>query len=121
MFVRVVRFTGVTAEQVGNVAKRIQESDGPPPGVEAKGIKLMFDAAAGTAVVLQEFATAQAMEDGGQDLRRDGQRRHAGHAGFRGRLRAQARAVGLSRRRAGPGPGPRHPDGARSPSAPRRG
>lgn len=63
MFVRVVRFTGVTEEQVGNVIKRIQESGGPPPGVESSGIKLLFDAAAGTAVVLQEFPTAQAMEE----------------------------------------------------------
>ncbi len=62
MFVRVVRFTGVTEEQMGNVVKRIQESDGPPPGVEATGIKVMFDAAAGTAVVLQEFPTAEALE-----------------------------------------------------------
>jgi hypothetical protein len=63
MFVRVVRFTGVTEEQMGNVVKRIQESGGPPPGVESSAIKLMYDAAAGTAVVLQEFPTAQAMEE----------------------------------------------------------
>lgn len=63
MFVRVVRFTGVDEEQVGNVIGRIKEAGGPPPGVESSGIKLMFDAAAGTAVVLQEYPTAQAMED----------------------------------------------------------
>ncbi len=63
MFVRVVRFTGVDEEQVGNVISRIKAAGGPPPGVESSGIKLMFDAAAGTAVVLQEYPTAQAMEE----------------------------------------------------------
>ncbi len=63
MFVRVVRFTGVDEEQVGNVISRIKEAGGPPPGVESSAIKLMFDAAGGTAVVLQEYPTAQAMED----------------------------------------------------------
>ncbi len=63
MFVRVVRFTGVSEEQVGNVISRIQGAGGPPPGVQSSGIKLMFDAAGGTAVVLQEFPTAQAMEE----------------------------------------------------------
>ncbi len=63
MFVRVVRFTGVDEEQVGNVISRIKEAGGPPPGVESSGIKLMYDAAGGTAVVLQEYPTAQAMTE----------------------------------------------------------
>jgi len=62
MFFRVVRFTGVTEERFNAVVDRVQDSDGPPPGVEATGLKLLFDAGAGTAVVLQEFATAEAME-----------------------------------------------------------
>ena len=35
MFVRAVRFTGVTQERVDAVVARIEESDGPPPGVPA--------------------------------------------------------------------------------------
>lgn len=62
MFVRVVRFTGVTEEKVGDVVSRIKESGGPPPGVESTGIKLLFDSDSGTAVVLQEFRTAQDLE-----------------------------------------------------------
>jgi hypothetical protein len=62
MFVLVVRFTGVTEEKMGNVVSRIKESGGPPPGVESSGIKLLFDSASGTAVVLQEFRTAQDLE-----------------------------------------------------------
>ena len=62
MFVRVVRFTGVTEEKFNAVIARVKDSGGPPPGVDATGIKLLFDAAAGTAIVLQEFRTAQDME-----------------------------------------------------------
>jgi len=63
MFVRVVRFTGVTEETMGSVVNRVRDSGGPPPGVDSSGIKLLFDAAAGTAVVLQEFGSAEAMEE----------------------------------------------------------
>jgi hypothetical protein len=62
MFVRVVRFTGVTEEKLAAVVARINDSGGPPTGVAATGLKLLFDAGAGTAVVLQEFRTAEDME-----------------------------------------------------------
>jgi len=64
MFVRVVRFTDVNAERIEGTLARIKESDGPPPGVPATGLKMMFDESQGTAVVLQYFATAQDMEAG---------------------------------------------------------
>ncbi|HTQ68584.1 MAG TPA: hypothetical protein VMI13_07815 [Solirubrobacteraceae bacterium] len=63
MFVRVVRFTGATEDTVNAVITRIKESGGPPPGVDASGLKLLFDASGGTAIVLQEFPTEQAMQD----------------------------------------------------------
>ena len=50
MFVRVVRFTEVTAERVQSLIARIDES-GPPPGVAIKKLQLVFDEAQGTAVV----------------------------------------------------------------------
>ncbi len=62
MFVRAVRFTGVTKERVDAVVARIEESDGPPPGVPATGLQVLFDADQGTAVVLQTFATAEDMQ-----------------------------------------------------------
>ena len=37
MHVRVVRFTGVSADRVEGVVARIQESGGPPPGVPGAG------------------------------------------------------------------------------------
>ncbi len=60
-FIRVVRFTDVTADSVETVVKLIAEADGPPPGVTSTGITLAFDEAQGTAVVLQAFATAEDM------------------------------------------------------------
>jgi len=64
MYVRVVRFTDVSAERMQATLTRIEESDGPPPEVAATGLKVLFDEAQGTAVVLQHFATAQDMEAG---------------------------------------------------------
>jgi hypothetical protein len=66
MFVRVVRFTDVSADRMEQMLTRIKESDGPPPGVPTTGLKVLYDAADRTAVVLQEFATAQDMETGAQ-------------------------------------------------------
>jgi hypothetical protein len=43
---------------------RIEGSDGPPPGVPATGLKIMFDSAQGTALVLQYFESAEDMEAG---------------------------------------------------------
>ena len=54
MFVRVVRFTDVTAERVESLVARIDET-GPPPGVPIKKLELVFDEAQRTAVVLQYF------------------------------------------------------------------
>jgi hypothetical protein len=66
MYVRVVRFTDVNAERVQALLARIEESDGPPPGVPATGLKMMFDETQGTAVVLQYFDSAEDMEAGAQ-------------------------------------------------------
>jgi hypothetical protein len=66
VYVRVVRFTDVSAERIEGLLARIEESDGPPPGVPATGLKMLFDEAQGTAVVLQYFETAEDMSAGGQ-------------------------------------------------------
>lgn len=66
MYVRVVRFTDVSAERMQGLLARIEESDGPPPGVPATGLKVLFDSAQETAVVLQHFESAEDMEAGAQ-------------------------------------------------------
>ncbi len=64
MYVRVVRFTDVTADQMEKVLAQIEDAGGPPPGIAATGLEVLFDEAQGTAVVMQSFATAQDMEAG---------------------------------------------------------
>jgi hypothetical protein len=64
MYVRVVRFTDVSAERMDGLKARIDESDGPPPGVPSTGLKILYDGEQGTAVVLQYFETAEDMEAG---------------------------------------------------------
>ncbi len=66
MYTRVVRFTDVTAERLGALLTRIEESEGPPPGVPATGLQVLFDETQGTAVVLQFFDTAEDMRIGGE-------------------------------------------------------
>jgi hypothetical protein len=61
VYVRVVRFTDVDADRLNQTVSRIDESDGPPPGIDAKGIQVLLDADQGTAVVLQLFDTAEDM------------------------------------------------------------
>jgi hypothetical protein len=64
MYMRVVRFTDVTAERVEQLVARIDEAGGPPTGVPTTGIQLLFDEAQGTAVVVQLFDTAEDMRTG---------------------------------------------------------
>jgi hypothetical protein len=66
MHVRVVRFTGVSAERIASTLARVREAGGPPPGVSATGLKVLFDEDQGTAVVLQEFATEEDMKAAAQ-------------------------------------------------------
>jgi len=64
VFVRVVRFIDVSAERVDGLLARIEESDGPPPGVPATRLQMLLDEEQGTAVVLQFFETAEDMTAG---------------------------------------------------------
>ena len=66
MYVRVVRFTDVSAERVEGLLTRIDESEEPPPGVSMTRLQLLFDEAQGTAVVLQHFATEEDMKTGAE-------------------------------------------------------
>lgn len=64
MYVRAVRFTDVSTERMQELLARIEDSDGPPPGVPATGLKVLSDDAQGTALVLQYFESAEDMEAG---------------------------------------------------------
>jgi hypothetical protein len=62
MYTRVVRFTGVSGERMKDMIGRIDEAGGPPPGISATGLTVLFDEGQQTAVVLQQFETAADME-----------------------------------------------------------
>jgi hypothetical protein len=42
VYVRVVRFSDVSAERIEGLLARIRESDGPPPGVPSTGLKVLY-------------------------------------------------------------------------------
>lgn len=66
MYVRVVRFTDVTAERFERLTAEVAASEGPPAGVRTTGLQMLLDEAQGTAVVLQHFDTAEDMRIGGE-------------------------------------------------------
>ena len=68
MHVRVVRFTDVSPDRIDEVRARINESDGPPPGVAASRLQILTDVEQGTAVVLQYFDTAEDMTEAARVL-----------------------------------------------------
>ena len=63
MYARVVRFTGVTPDRIAEIQQRVEESGGPPEGVDSTGLKLFFDEDQGTAVFTGFFETEQKMRD----------------------------------------------------------
>ena len=63
MYARVVRFTEVTPERIAEIAARVEESGGPPPGVDSTGFQLLVDRAQGTAIFVGLFETEQKMQD----------------------------------------------------------
>jgi hypothetical protein len=60
----VVRFTDASPERIAEIATRVEESDGPPPGVPSTGMKLLFDEAQSTAIFVGFFATEEDMRQG---------------------------------------------------------
>jgi hypothetical protein len=61
MYARVVRFTDVTPDRIEAIKARVEESDGPPEGVESTGMTLLFDASQGTAMFVGYFADEEKM------------------------------------------------------------
>jgi len=63
MYARAVRFTGVNDETIANVRAQVEESDGPPPGVKATAMKMLYDADQGTALFVAFFANEEDMRE----------------------------------------------------------
>jgi hypothetical protein len=68
MYARVVRFSDVTPEHADQIASEIKSGDGPPPGVPAKGVTMIYDADSSTSVVVVTFDSEQDMRTGGEAL-----------------------------------------------------
>jgi hypothetical protein len=65
---RVVRFTDVSPEDVERNIAQIQDADGPPPDVPMTRVQMLYDADQRTAVVVQDFESAEDMEAGARVL-----------------------------------------------------
>jgi hypothetical protein len=63
MHARVVRFTDVTPERIEEVVQRVEESEGPPPGVDSSAMKLFYDESQETAIFVAFFDDEQKMRD----------------------------------------------------------
>jgi len=61
MHARAVRFTGVSDETIANVRAQVEQSDGPPPGVNANAMKMLYDADQGSALFVAFFADEEDM------------------------------------------------------------
>jgi hypothetical protein len=63
MHARVVRFTDVTPERIAEVVQRVEESGGPPPGVDSSGMQLLVDESQGTAVFIGYFDSEEKLRE----------------------------------------------------------
>ncbi len=61
MFARVVRFTNVDSNHLAERVAAMEDSEGPPADIPAKGIQILHDPDQRTAVVIQLFETAEDM------------------------------------------------------------
>jgi hypothetical protein len=68
MHARVVRFTDVSPERIAEIAARIEEQGGPPAGVPATGMKLLYDESQSTAVFVGFFESEEDLREGSATL-----------------------------------------------------
>ena len=69
MYARAVRFTDVTQERIDQIKAQVEESDGPPPGVNATAMSLIYDADQSSAIFTAFFDSEQDMRDADSVLR----------------------------------------------------
>lgn len=68
-YARVVRFTDAEQDRIDKVVSMVEESDGPPPGVDSTGMKLVYDKDQGTAIFVGFFSSEEAMRAADEVLR----------------------------------------------------
>jgi hypothetical protein len=62
-YARVVRFTDVSPDRIAEIVSQVEESEGPPPGVDSTGFELFVDQAQGTAIFVGYFETERKMRE----------------------------------------------------------
>jgi hypothetical protein len=67
-YARVVRFTDVKPERIAEIARRVEQEEGPPEGVESTGFKMVVDESQGTAVFIGFFDSEEKMRAADQIL-----------------------------------------------------
>jgi hypothetical protein len=72
MHARVVRFTDVTRERIDGIKARIEAENGPPPGVDSTGMKLLYDSDQSTGIFIGYFADEEKMRAADEILRNMG-------------------------------------------------
>jgi hypothetical protein len=68
VYARVARWEGVDPERMKEMTEQIEGSDGPPPGVPAKGIIVLNDADAGRNLTIVLFDSEEDMRKGDETL-----------------------------------------------------
>ncbi|MDP9134680.1 MAG: hypothetical protein M3N56_07615 [Actinomycetota bacterium] len=63
-----VRFTDVDPERIAAIVARIKDNEGPPPGVESTGMKLIYDESGSTAVFVGFFDSEEKMRKSAEVL-----------------------------------------------------
>lgn len=63
MYARVVRFTDLRPERIEEIVARVEEAEGPPPGVDSTGMELFVDQEQGTAVFVGYFEDEKKLRD----------------------------------------------------------
>ena len=64
MYARVASWEGATEEDFRRVAEEINSSEGPPPGVPAKGITMLADLENGRSLTIVLFETEDDLRQG---------------------------------------------------------
>jgi hypothetical protein len=100
MLARVARWEGADAQTLeasaAEIRKRAETQGGPPPGVPAKGLLLLHDAAGGRAMAISLFDTEEDYREGDETLSSmtPAERRH-GTASCRRQIRGCGAARGV--------------------------
>ncbi len=68
MYARVVRFTDANPDRIAEIAARVEEDGGPPPGVRSSGMKLLFDESQSTAIFIGFFETEADLRESSEIL-----------------------------------------------------